>query len=37
MMSQVRKDVLCMWETNKTDDWLDCLLKQVADDLVKIF
>jgi hypothetical protein len=37
MMSQVRKDALCMWETNKTDDWLDCLPKQVADDLVKIF
>ena len=37
MMSQVSKDALCMWETNKTEDWLDCLPKQVADDLVKIF
>ena len=26
-----------MWETNKTDEWLDCLPKEVGDALVKIF
>ena len=36
-MSQVRKDALCMWEMNKTDDWLDHLPKEVGDSLVKIF
>ena len=37
MLAQVRKDALCMWETNRTEDWLDELPEEVADTLVTLF
>eukprot|EP00961_Rhodomonas_salina_P012811 172564-Rhodomonas_salina.1 len=37
MLSQIRKDALCVWETNKTSEWIDSLPREIGDELICIF